>query len=223
MPCCWCSTRGSTPWAAACRRGRAAQSRCAGLWLCAGAGGRLGQAWGMLGSTPMGAWGWFDSDGACALPTTAHPKSASLLCCLQNLRRTVADLVEAGLSVAVCEEVRPLCCAVLCCAVHAAVVSWVGRGRRLVGLQFGGVAGRHAQGMALCLAWTSAHASTHLWLAQAPENYSYGLAHKKQKDRYVAQVVRCMRAVAPSFRAPIISFQAGCSVGPSCGALLQAC
>lgn len=25
---------------------------------------------------------------------------------------------------------------------------------------------------------------------QAPENYSYGLAHKKQKDRYIAQVVR---------------------------------
>ncbi|PRW39283.1 mitochondrial-targeted muts 1 [Chlorella sorokiniana] len=48
-------------------------------------------------------------------------------CPKQNLRRTVEDLVNAGLSVAVCEE--------------------------------------------------------------APENYSYGLAHKKQKDRYIAQVV----------------------------------
>lgn len=48
---------------------------------------------------------------------TPTPSSRVHMWHAQNLRRTVEDLVNAGLSVAVCEEVRAapamLCCAVL--------------------------------------------------------------------------------------------------------------
>lgn len=70
---------------------------------------------------------------SCSLPITASPAVLPSLrspaglnpmgagnppragCPRQNLRRTVADLVQAGLSVAVCEEVRWRCCR-RCCA-----------------------------------------------------------------------------------------------------------
>lgn len=52
---------------------------------------------------------------------------------------------------------------------------------------------------------------------QAPENYSYGLAHKKQKDRYVAQVVRPLvwHLLCGVCRCRLLA----CSVVEHCGAL----